>query len=134
MNSSETDDIDVYKCFKKYGLHFVHINVHSLLPNPDELYIIANKSKAAVIGMTKTWLDDSVGDFEIELLGYVVQRKKQTSFWWSGGGTCIYIRSDIAFNPRSDLCGAETEAAWVELPSTESSSHPDRGRSMLQAS
>ena len=76
VNSSELDDTDVYKCFKKRGLHFVHLNIRSLLPKLDELHIITIKSKAAVIGVTETWLDDSVEDSEFELPGYVVQQKK----------------------------------------------------------
>ena len=79
VNSSELDDrsTDVYKCFKKRGLHFIHLNVRSLLPKLDELHIIAIKSKAAVIGVTETWLDDSVEDSEIELQDMLCSEKTE---------------------------------------------------------
>ena len=42
------------------GLHFIHLNVNSLLPKIDKLRNIAKLSKAAVIGIiSKSKLDDS---------------------------------------------------------------------------
>ena len=46
--------------FLKRGLHFLHLNINSLLPKIDELRHIANKSKVAVIGISESKLDDTV--------------------------------------------------------------------------
>ena len=35
-------------------LHFLHININSLLPKIDELKCTANKTKAAIIGITES--------------------------------------------------------------------------------
>ena len=38
-------------------MHFLHININSLLPKTDELKCIANKTKAAIIGIMESKLD-----------------------------------------------------------------------------
>ena len=52
------------------GLHFLHININSLLPKIDELKCIDNKTKAANIGITESKLDHNVRDLEVNLPGY----------------------------------------------------------------
>lgn len=108
--SSQLDSNSDYKCFDKKGLHFVHLNVRSLLPKLDELRILARNTRAACICITETWLDESIFDSEIE--NYIVRRKDRNR---QGGGVCIYVRSDLAFNPLDDLLHEELEATWIEL-------------------
>ena len=55
----------MWEPFVKRGLHFIHININSLLPKIDELRSIAQKSNAAVIGITESKLDESVLNSEI---------------------------------------------------------------------
>ena len=43
---------DHYECFKRKGLHFIHLNVRSLFNKVSELKIIAKHSNAAVICIT----------------------------------------------------------------------------------
>ena len=50
----------MWEPFEKRGLHFIHININSLLPKIDEIRSIALKSNAALIGITESKLDDSV--------------------------------------------------------------------------
>ena len=37
--------------FKRRGMHFIHININSLLPKIDEVHYIAKMSSAAIIGI-----------------------------------------------------------------------------------
>jgi hypothetical protein len=101
-----------YNIFNKRGLHFLHLNTRSLLPKIDELRIIARKTKAAFLGLTETWLDDTISDNEISIQNYNIIRKDRNRH---GGGVCIYIRSDLAFNPRTDLSCDNLEAVFCEL-------------------
>lgn len=48
-------------------MHFIHINSRSLISKLEEFKILALKIKAAAICVIETWLDDSVGDSEIEI-------------------------------------------------------------------
>ena len=65
------NDFNDFKVFAKSGLHFIHLNINSILPKIDELRLIAHKSHAAVIGITESKIDDSVPDGEIMIEGYV---------------------------------------------------------------
>ena len=86
---------ETWSPFKKRGLHFLHININSLLPKIDELRSIAEKSKAAVIGISETKLDKSVLNSEIDIVNYVIIQRDRNR---NGGGVACYIRSDICFN------------------------------------
>ena len=80
--------------FKKRGLHFIHLNINSLLPKIDELRHIARTSKVSVIGITETKLDESVLNNEINIEGYDILRLDRNRH---GGGVACYIRNDISF-------------------------------------
>ena len=102
----------LYDCFKKKGLHIIHFNARSLLPKLADVCTLVVEFNAAIVCVTETWLDDSVMDSEIELSGYVVQRKDHKR---SGGGVCMYVRSDLVFNPRPELSTAQLETLWIEI-------------------
>ena len=89
------------------GLHFVHLNIRSLLPKLDELRILARNTRAACICITETWLNNTVFDSEIQIAGYDIRREDRSRH---GGGVCIYIRSDLAFNQLDEPSHEELEA------------------------
>ena len=103
---------DQFDCFKRKGLHFLHINCRSLISKLDQLKLLAQKTKAAIICVSETWLDSSVTDTEINTPGYLVTCRDRNR---EGGGVCIYVREDLAFNPRNDLNDSELESVWIEL-------------------
>ena len=59
-----------WSVFNSRGLHFIHLNINSLLPKIDELRNIAKLSNAAVIGIGESKLDDSVLSSEIHIDNY----------------------------------------------------------------
>ena len=73
--SDEQTDIDFgtpistdnWKVFNKRGLHLIHLNINSLLSKIDELRATAKKSRATVIGITESKLDETVLDGEISI-------------------------------------------------------------------
>ena len=108
---SQTQD-NMFDCFKEKGLHFIHINARSMFHKLPELVYIANKSKAAIISITETWLDSSFPNDSIKIEGYnILRRDRQTH----AGGVCMYVRSDLAYNPREDLQNENLEDLWLEL-------------------
>ena len=70
IDSGTSSSIDNWKVFNKRGLHLIHLNINSLLSKIDELRAITKKSRAAVIGITESKLDESVTDGEINIDGY----------------------------------------------------------------
>ena len=83
-----------------------------MTPKLSELKLLAVRTKATIIALSETWLDDSVTDAEICIEGYSVLRRDRNRH---GGGVCLYIKNEIAFNPRSDLNSDQIETVWVDL-------------------
>ena len=61
-----------WSVFNSRGLHFIHLNVNSLLPKINKLRNIANLSNAAVIGISESKLDYSVLSPEIHIDHFAV--------------------------------------------------------------
>ena len=60
-DSDEVPSEDKWNIFNKHGLHMIHLNINSVLSKTDELRVIGKKSKAAVIGVTESKLDNCFG-------------------------------------------------------------------------
>ena len=106
-----SSSIDNWKVFNKRGLHLIHLNINSLLSKIDELRAIAKKSRAAVIGITESRLDESVTDGEINIDGYELIRSDRNRH---RGGVACYIRNDISFNPRGNF-SSEVENIFLDM-------------------
>ena len=79
---------------KAEGLHFIHININSLLPKIEGLLLLACLSNTAVIGISESKLDNSILDSEIEIDGYnILQFDKQGH----GRGLACYMKNDLSF-------------------------------------
>ena len=101
-----------FECFKRKGLHFVHLNARSMYHKLSELKLLVMKSKLAVLSITESWLDSSYTDASIKIDGYnLIRRDRDTH----AGGICMYIREDLAYNPRVDLQNQNLEYSWVEI-------------------
>ena len=83
-----------------------------MLPKLSALKILAHKTRASVIAISETWLDETVTDSEIELEDFNVIRNDQNR---NGGGVCLYIKNNVAFNVRSDFCNVQIESIWAEI-------------------
>ena len=54
----------------------------------------------------------TVSDSEIQLENYNLCGRDRNRH---GGGVCIYVRSDLVFNPIDELSHEDLEATWIEL-------------------
>ena len=61
-----------WKTFENKGLHFLHLNINSILPKLHELKPIARNTKAAIIGKAESKFDNSIFDSEVEIPGYSI--------------------------------------------------------------
>jgi hypothetical protein len=79
----------------------------------EDIRLLAQNSRAACIGISETWLDKTVSDSEINIQNYNIIRRDGDRH---GGGVCLFIHSELAFNTRSDLLHENLEAIWAEIP------------------
>ena len=70
--------------------------------------------------MTESWLDQSILDSEIDVPGYVIERKNPNRH---GGGVIMYIRDSITYTRRVDISETSqlVENIWIEVKSLKSS-------------
>ena len=61
----------------------------------DEIRDISNRIKPAVLGITKSKLDSSVTNSEVNINGYSIIRHDRSR---NGGGVACYVRNDLCFN------------------------------------
>ena len=91
----------LWKVFIQRELHFIHLNINSLLSKIDELKIIAKNTGASVIGITESKLDNSVLDGEVNIDGYELVRADPNIH---GGGVACYIRNNISYKLKPNFC------------------------------
>ena len=73
---------------KSKGLHLVCLNISNYLSKIDEMWYIANSSNAAVRGISKSKLDESVLESEIQINNCDLLRRRRNRNCW---GVACYI-------------------------------------------
>ena len=106
---NQTSDNNEWDVFKARGLHFIHININSLLPKIEELHRIACLSNAA--GILESKLDNSIFDSEIEIDGYNILRFDRNRH---GGRVACYVRTALSFTKRNYF-PHDIETIFIEI-------------------
>ena len=92
-------------------MHFLHINVNSLLSKIDELRDVAGPTKPAILWITESKLDSSVSDEEVNISGYSILRSDRNRYVV---GVACYVRADLCFN-RRNVFSNSIENAFFDL-------------------
>ena len=103
--------LNEWHIFKSRGLHFIHLNINSLIPKIEELRITAKSTNATIIGISESKLDESVLEPEIEIDNYNILRCDRNR---RGGGVACYIRNDLSYNIIS-VFPSEIESVFFEI-------------------
>ena len=96
---------------KERGMHFIHLNISSLLPIIDEVRYIANITNASIIGTSETERDGTILSSELEIDGYDFVRLDRSR---RGGGVFCYIKSSIAYSYKDSFC-SNIERIFVDI-------------------
>ena len=86
------------KVFKNRVLHFIHLNINSLLSKTDKLRELVKASNATVVGITESKLDDLINDCEICIEGFNILRCDRKR---KGLGVVCYVSNKICFNAKN---------------------------------
>ena len=100
LNPGPTQILGTWLVFKKWGLHFVHLNINSLRSKIEEFTQITKDTNAAVIGLSETNFDKTIFDSDISIPNYNLIRQDQNR---KSGGVACYIRTNICFNSKNYL-------------------------------
>ena len=102
---------DNWKTSRNKALHFIHLNINSLLPKIDQLREIVKTSKPRVIGITETKLDISIGESEIPIDGCCAIPRDRNR---KSGGVICYVTNRIFYNTKNCISN-KIENIFVEL-------------------
>ena len=89
-NTQYKNDLDKLEMFSKQGLHFIHVDMNSVLPKIEEIRYNACSVNLSIIVLSESKLDNSVDDNEISIPGYDILRKDRNRS--KGGGGLTYIK------------------------------------------
>ena len=87
--------LNEWNIFKSRGLHFIHLNINSLLTKIEELRITAKSTNAAIIGISESKLDESVLEPEIQIDDYKILQCDRNR---CRGGVACYVRNYLSYN------------------------------------
>ena len=87
--------LNKWNIFKSKCLHFIHLNINSLLPKIEELRIIAKSTNATIISISESKLDESVLESEIQIDNCKILLCDRNRH---GGGVACYMRNDLSYN------------------------------------
>ena len=98
------------------GFVLAALTINSLLAHLGEVKFFVLNSKIDVLAINETKIDSSVNDNEIHLPGFEVVRKVRAVNGRSGGdGVCLYLRNNINYQVRDDLCDDQLEYVVIEI-------------------
>ena len=92
---------DAWNIFQKRDMHFIHLNINSILPKTDKIHYIAKLTNATVIGLSETKLDNAVLSSELEIEGYDLVRSDRSR---RGGGVACFVKNSISYNRKPNFC------------------------------
>ena len=91
------------------------LNINSLTAHIDELRVYISANKIDILAINETKLDLSISNNEINITGYDIVRLDRAFNGRSGGGVCLYIRSNLNFTICEDLNNEDLELLIVEI-------------------
>ena len=89
-----------------------HLNVNHLRYKFEDVSKLVQHHKIHILGVTETWLDDSISDGEVAITGYRMFRLDRKGK--AGGGVCIYIHYSLSVRLLS-ITPMDLEMLWIGL-------------------
>ena len=97
------------------GFSIAHVNVRSLTRNLNETYITMDGFD--VIGISESWLHDTISSSQIGFDGYILYRQDRTMK--RGGGIVVYVKKSLSMysNLITHYCKTTSglEQLWLEI-------------------
>ena len=109
------ENVDIYHKMPSKGLVMTGLNINSLVKHIDELRLFISDKKIDILAINEAKLNDTISDNEIYLPGFEIIRKDRLKNGRNGGGVCLYIRSNLNYNIRSDLEHDKLEMISIEI-------------------
>ena len=107
---------DNIKTISKYvvnELKCVYFNARSIVNKIDELQLLLEAEHPDVIGISETWLKETILDNELNVNDYNIYRHDRVNK--IGGGVLLLVQKSIKTIIREDLTNKFNEIVWCDL-------------------
>lgn len=109
------------KSKRESNFNFCHLNIRSILAKDDEssvtkfdeLCALASTESYDLIGVTETWLDDSISNNELIVPGYLPAIRRDRAR--TGGGVLVFVSEHLPAKRRQDLEPINHEIICMEI-------------------
>ena len=95
------------------GFKLASLNINKLTTHIDKLRIFLARNEIDILSMNETKLNETIGDNEVNILGYDIIRRDRTTVGL--GGVCFYVRKSINFTVGNDLNMEILENVCLEI-------------------
>ena len=102
---------DAWNIFRKTAMHFIHLNMNSILPKIDEIRYIAKLTNTTVTVLSETKLHNTVLSSELEIEGYDQVRSDRSR---RGGSVACFLKNSTSYNRKPNFC-INTESISTEI-------------------
>ena len=92
---------DAWNMFQKRGMHFIHLNINSILPKIDKIRYTAKLTNTTVIGLSENKLDNAVLSSKLEIEVYDVVRSDRSR---RGGDVVCFVKNSISYSRKPNFC------------------------------
>ena len=83
----------------KQGLQMAHLNIRSIMCKFDEVKQILYDNETGIIGFTETHLRNEISDVEIDICGYMLDRRDRT-LNDGHGGVLLYVKKSFKLHQK----------------------------------
>ena len=99
-NSNQSDEHGFFIDIKLKGLKIAHLNICSLYPKIVDIREKMSNYPFDIIAFSGTHLDESIGNAEIHIKGYSLERRDRNR---QGGGVAIYTRNSTIYKRTTEF-------------------------------
>ena len=107
-----------FQCTIQKGFKIAHLNIQGLITDNsskvDHVNLLLNDNDIDVFCINETWLNNKVGDSEVNIDGYSVYRLDRQNGKIRGGVLC-YVKDNIPSKQNVDLYDIDMEAIFIEI-------------------
>ena len=110
-------DRNISRPLRRNKLRFFCANVRSIRNKLDEFRVLVEDCNPDVVGITESWLNDSIFTAEVHIPGYVVYRQDRLDTSRGiGGGVLLYVKSELSSVEKPDIGRDFVNSTWCEIP------------------
>ena len=116
-SSKDKSKTEENKLMRTNILECAYINARSIANKKKELELYLNEENIDIMGISETWLNESITDSEMNINGYTFLRRDRNNMQKKrGGGVAFYVKNELNLIQREDIFETNfPESIWCTI-------------------